>query len=105
MDNDQFKFGHSLKSESSGLSSLADGFKKLYLTKWKGFDLDKICAMTLLFEGEKREVDIQEKRIYEIGAKHGGLKGGSDNGERGYVFTFVIAYIRVSCSTTLMLFP
>lgn len=75
---------------------MADGFKKFYVTKWKGFDVDKMCVMTLLFEGEEREVKEHEKKIYEIAARNRGIAGGAENGERGYLLTFVIAYIRVS---------
>lgn len=96
MDNEQFKFGHSLKPSGGIFRSLADGFKKFYVTKWKGFDVDKMCVMTLLFEGEEREVKAHERKIYEIAGRNGGMAGGAENGERGYLLTFVIAYIRVS---------
>lgn len=60
---------------------------------------------------------IQEKRIYELAAKFGyiilrtiatnvyyliflvsfrGIPGGEENGRRGYLLTFAIAYMRVS---------
>ena len=32
------------------LQGFVDGLKKLYVTKFKGFDPKKICAATLLFE-------------------------------------------------------
>lgn len=96
MDNEQFRFGHSLKPEVSGLRALTEGIKKVYVTKVKGFDVYKMCVMTLLFEGREDEVKVQEKRLYGIAANHGGLPAGEENGERGYLFTFVIAYIRVS---------
>jgi len=40
-------------------------------------------------------VEAQEAKVYAIAAKFGGMPGGGANGERGYVLTFVIAYIRV----------
>lgn len=52
--------------------------------------------MTLLFEGDEKDVVQHEKEIYEIAAKFGGIPAGQTNGERGYMLTFVIAYIRVS---------
>ena len=96
MDNEQFKFGHSLRAEANVLQRLKDGAKSLYLTVYKGFDLNQICVATLLFEGREDEVEIQERRIYNIAKQFGGLKAGEKNGERGYILTFVIAYIRVS---------
>lgn len=97
MDNEQFKFGQSLKPLAGYLAMFLDGFKKFYVTKIKGFDIDNMVVMTLLFEGEKKEVDQHEKKIYAIADKFGGLPAGGTNGERGYMLTFVIAYIRVSC--------
>ena len=52
VDNIQFKLGHSLKPESSGvLEDLMDAIKKFYVMKIKGFDQDKMVALTLLYEG------------------------------------------------------
>jgi alkyldihydroxyacetonephosphate synthase len=46
--------------------------------------------------GDASDVELQEKKIYQIAAQFGGMPGGEVNGERGYMLTFVIAYIRVS---------
>ncbi|KAK2149953.1 hypothetical protein LSH36_429g00019 [Paralvinella palmiformis] len=95
MDNEQFQFGHALKPEASSIfTSFMEGLKKLYITKIKGFDLHEISVATLLFEGTREEVALQEKRVYEIASKFGGIPGGEENGERGYMLTFVIAYLR-----------
>ncbi|XP_017108588.2 alkylglycerone-phosphate synthase [Drosophila bipectinata] len=94
MDNEQFMFGQALKPEKSWWSSFVDGLKQRYVTAWKGIDLNEICAATLLFEGVEKEVQRQESLIYEIAAKFKGFPAGGQNGERGYVLTFVIAYIR-----------
>ncbi|XP_076032188.1 alkyldihydroxyacetonephosphate synthase [Oratosquilla oratoria] len=94
MDNEQFKFGHALKPPSSILGLLTEGMKKLYLTRIRGFNLTTMCVATLLFEGAETEVNSQEKRLYDIALKHGGIPAGEANGERGYMLTFVIAYIR-----------
>lgn len=95
MDNQQFQFGAALKPDSgSMLTSFVDGIKKFYITKLKGFDPKKLSVATLLFEGTQQEVAAQEKRVYEIASKFGGLAAGADNGERGYMLTFVIAYLR-----------
>lgn len=94
MDNDQFKFGLILKPEVGYLGLILDGLKKFYITKIKGFDPDQMCVMTLLFEGDESEVKVNEKKLYKIAAMFGGVPAGETNGERGYMLTFVIAYIR-----------
>lgn len=95
MDNEQFRFGQSLKPESSLIGEFFDAIKQFYVTKIKGLDLDQVCAATLLFEGELEDVKRQESVIYEIAKKYNGFPAGGQNGERGYILTFVIAYIRV----------
>lgn len=96
MDNEQFIFGQSLRPEPSFFRSFFDGIKRVYVTKIKRFDVGKMCVTTLLFEGDKKEVEQHEKKIYQIAAQFGGIPAGETNGERGYMLTFVIAYIRVS---------
>ncbi|XP_030759245.1 alkyldihydroxyacetonephosphate synthase isoform X2 [Sitophilus oryzae] len=94
MDNDQFKFGLIVKPQSTFMESVVDGLKKVYVTKIKKFDPDRMCVMTLLFEGDENEVKVSEKRIYDIAATFRGVPAGETNGERGYMLTFLIAYIR-----------
>ncbi|XP_043549469.1 alkyldihydroxyacetonephosphate synthase, peroxisomal isoform X2 [Chiloscyllium plagiosum] len=95
MDNTQFQFGHALKPQVASIfTSFLDGLKKFYITKFKGFDPNDLCVATLLFEGSREKVLQQEKHVYDIAAKVGGLAAGEDNGQRGYMLTFVIAYIR-----------
>jgi len=111
MDNLQFQLGQVLKAENGtggggGESSSRwgqwvsitndwiDSLKKLYVVSYLGFDVEKMVAATLLFEGFLSEVEQQEKRLYAIASKFGGVKGGEENGRRGYFLTYMIAYIR-----------
>ncbi|XP_073433534.1 alkyldihydroxyacetonephosphate synthase, peroxisomal [Dendrobates tinctorius] len=95
MDNAQFQFGHALKPQVASIfTSFLDGLKKFYITKFKGFDPNHLCVATLLFEGDREKVLQHEKQVYDIAAKFGGLAAGEDNGQRGYMLTFVIAYLR-----------
>jgi alkyldihydroxyacetonephosphate synthase len=116
MDNEQFQFGQAMKQYTKLIDEFIDEIKKFLLTKVKGYDLNSVAVVTLVFEGEKEEVERQEKLIYEIANEHYGLNGGATNGQRGYVIkffyeriklilkfdnfalqvlTYVIAYIRV----------
>ena len=79
VDNIQFQFGMALKPEMhSKLKEYIDKLKKAYLLDVKGFDPNKMTAVTLLFEGNAETVSHQEKTIYSLASKHGGLKGGRD---------------------------
>lgn len=104
MDNEQFIFGQALKPEAdSFLSSITDCFKKLFLTQIKGLDLSKICVATLLFEGDADDVAQLEEQVLELAKSFNGLCAGEENGKRGYMLTFVIAYIRVMVITIVVL--
>jgi len=95
IDNSQFQFGQSLKPEQeSSLEGIGDWFKKIYVTKVCGFDPEKMCVVTLLFEGTEEEVNKQQRIIYDITSKYGGLKAGAEAGARGYLLTYIIAYLR-----------
>lgn len=95
MDNDQFRMGHALKVDKTGMFvKMMDAVKKFYVTKIKGFDEKELCAATLLFEGSKAEVEAQQRIVYTTAQKYGALKVGEEDGRRGYLMTFVIAYIR-----------
>ncbi|MEO6655453.1 MAG: FAD-binding oxidoreductase [Pyrinomonadaceae bacterium] len=94
VDNMQFQFGLALKPASSGLKVWKSGIEKFIVTKVKGFDPYKMVALTLVFEGTRNEVDRQQRDVYRIAAKHGGMKAGAENGRRGYQLTYSIAYIR-----------
>jgi len=95
VDNVQFQFGMALKPEEPDeWTKKFDKIKKFYVTKVRGFDPQEMCAATLMFVGSNATVAMQQKFIYSVGKKYGGMKAGSENGERGYFLTFVIAYIR-----------
>ena len=67
VDNSQFKLGGSLKPESkSKFEDYLEEVKKFIVTKVKGYDLDKISAATLVFEGTVEQVAFQEKYIYTL---------------------------------------
>lgn len=85
MDNEQFKFGQGLKTDNGLFSHVGEYVKKFALTWIKGVDMDRMCVATLLFEGEKEDVERQEKMIYEIAGKHSGFSAGETNGKKGYV--------------------
>ncbi len=94
VDNLQFQFSMVLKPASKGLGAIKSKIEKLFVTKVKGFDVDKMVACTLVFEGSEEEVKSQENLVYRLASDHSGMKAGGSNGERGYALTFAIAYIR-----------
>jgi alkyldihydroxyacetonephosphate synthase len=56
IDNTQFKFGQTLKPGNySSWHNFVEECKKFFVTKIKGYDPDKMCAATVLYEGDKEE--------------------------------------------------
>lgn len=95
VDNTQFHFGQALKPVKHGAIARARSeIEKLVVTRLKGFDPERLAAATIVFEGTREEVEFQDRALYRIAARHGGMKAGAANGERGYQLTFGIAYIR-----------
>lgn len=76
------------------MDDIKDKVKKWYVLNRLKFDPDQMVAVTLLFEGTAEEVNAQEKQLYAVAAKHGGMKAGEENGIRGYFLTYMIAYLR-----------
>lgn len=94
VDNLQFQFGQVLKPASKGAKKVKSRVEKWLVTGPLGFNPEDMVAVTLVFEGTKEEVERQEKLVYRLAKKHKGFKGGAENGRRGYMLTFGIAYIR-----------
>src|SRR5262249_14318640 len=94
VDNLQFQFGLALKPNSDGLAALKSIGEKIFVTKIKGLDPEMMVACTLVFEGARADVARQQRELYAIAARHGGMKAGGENGRRGYLLTYSIAYIR-----------
>ena len=51
VDNEQFQLGQTLRPVPGYFGLLVDGLKKMYLFKIKGYDVNQMCVMTLMFEG------------------------------------------------------
>ena len=95
VDNLQFRLGQALKAApSSNAQVLKSRVEQVFVTRIKGFDPHSMVAATIVYEGSAAEVDLQEKVVAATAKKYGGVQGGAGNGERGYMLTYAIAYLR-----------
>ncbi len=94
VDNVQFRFGQALKGQPTSSDKLMGAAQKTFLFSVKGFDPHDIVAATIVMEGTAEEVEHQAAMVKRYAARHGGVSGGSHNGQRGYMLTYAIAYIR-----------
>ena len=94
VDNLQFQLSQMLKGRRTGWRALKSKLEKAFVLGWKGFDAEEMAACTLVYEGSAEEVHSQQRHVRRLAARHGGIAGGGENGQRGYQLTFGIAYIR-----------
>jgi alkyldihydroxyacetonephosphate synthase len=94
VDNLQFQLSQILKPRRTGWKKLESALQRWVVTRVLGFDVERMTACTLVFEGSAEQVAAQEKRTYALAKRHGGRAGGAENGRRGYLLTFSIAYLR-----------
>ncbi len=94
MENKQFLLGQCLKPSRKGFKKLMGDAQKFWLSRIKGYDLDRIAACTLALEGSEAEVSRQYALLKRLAPRYGGLFGGEKNGLQGYMLTFSIAYLR-----------
>ena len=95
VDNTQFQFGASLKPQSNSMwEDFVEAAKKFFVVKVKGYDPNEMAACTMLFEGDEDWARAAHATIIKLGKQFGGLVGGPENGMRGYLLTFLIAYTR-----------
>ncbi|MCH9780584.1 MAG: FAD-binding oxidoreductase [Alphaproteobacteria bacterium] len=98
VDTIQFQFSQLLKPAPTGslavIAKAKSTFQRWFITRVKGFDLNKMAACTIVYEGSAREVANQQATVKKLAAQFGGVLAGSDNARRGYALTFTIAYLR-----------
>ena len=93
-NNTEFRLGQALGRAKRGTSALVSRLTKLFVTRVKGFDPERMVACTVVMEGSAAEVQQQARSLFALLKQHGGLSGGPENGRRGFAVTFAIAYIR-----------
>lgn len=96
LDNDHFQNGLALRYNSSIFTDLVDLVKKQVLTTILRYDENTLAMATFLIEGEKKTVDAQEANLEKIAKKYQAIMTGEKYGQRGYVSTFVVGYVRVN---------
>ena len=94
VDNLQFQFAMALKPAEGGFKHFLDHVKKWFVLTVKGFQPDKMCACTLVYEGTSETTALQMMQVNTLAEGCKGMVAGSENGMRGYFLTYMIAYIR-----------
>jgi alkyldihydroxyacetonephosphate synthase len=94
VDNLQFQLSMTLKPRATGLHALKRRLERWIVTGLKGFDPHRMVACTLVYEGNRAEVEAQQRAVGRLSRRHGGMRAGAENGRMGYQLTFSIAYLR-----------
>ena len=103
VDNVHFQLGQALHQNKSIFGEIIDQAKKATASIVLRYDMNKVSLATYLIEGEKQDVDPIEAKIKDAAWQFWGLTAGPKYGERAYLMTFTICYIRV-CWKCFILF-
>jgi alkyldihydroxyacetonephosphate synthase len=96
VDNFQFQIGNALRHNKNLFGDMVDFVKKHAASIFYGFNMDKVAIATYLIEGEEEEVNNIEAKLKDVAYKHWGLYAGPKYGERAYLMTLTVCYIRVN---------
>ena len=78
MDNNQFVFGMSLKTEvKSKTHELMDKAKKFVVTEILKYEPEKMCLCTIVYEGTPEEVHLQQSKVNSLAKKFKGFRAGN----------------------------
>ena len=94
VDNLQFRFSQALKPLPQGLKALEQKVQRFFLESVIKYDLRQVSAATIVMEGSHQEISAQHRHLGRVARKFRGIAGGASNGQRGYMLTYAIAYIR-----------
>ncbi len=93
-DPDKTSLSFAYKSTAGFLSSLFSKLMKYYLVYIKKMDLNNICLMLVAFEGTKKEVRLQKKKLDAIYAQFGGVPIGEGPGKSFEKGKYDFPYLR-----------
>lgn len=96
VDNTHFQLGQALQQNKSIFGEFVDQFKKFGASFILRYNMDKVSLATYLIEGDKDDVDPIEANVKAAAWKYWGITAGPKYGDRAYLMTFTICYIRVS---------
>jgi alkyldihydroxyacetonephosphate synthase len=94
IDEKQLGAAKCLKEQNTFWSGFVEAAGEYFLQYIKGFEIKKMVACTLVFEGTREEVARQKKNIYSLYKKYHGVLGGASHGLKGYQVLFSVAYLR-----------
>lgn len=82
------------KSKSSSFKTLLGKIVKWYLKKFKKFDLNNVCLLLTVFEGDKKTFNNMKKQVNKIYKKHGAFNLGTDPGKAFEKGKYDFPYLR-----------
>jgi alkyldihydroxyacetonephosphate synthase len=94
VNNSEFRLGQALRPAARGARAWKSALQRRWLVGVLGFDPDALAACTIVMEGRRHEVARQERALRRIARRFRAVWGGAENGRRGYMLTFAIAYLR-----------
>lgn len=94
VNNREFRLGQALRPAAHGIHAWTSALQRKWLFGVLGFDPAALAACTIVMEGRRSEVALQERALRRLAKRFRAVWGGAENGRRGYSLTFAIAYLR-----------
>ncbi|KAG5677422.1 hypothetical protein PVAND_007180 [Polypedilum vanderplanki] len=94
IDNKHFQLGQVLRHNKTFMGDFIDLFKKHSVSIFFQYKMSKVALGTYLIEGEKDDVNAIETKLKKTAWKYWGISAGKKYGERAYLMTLTVCYIR-----------
>jgi alkyldihydroxyacetonephosphate synthase len=94
VNNGEFRLGQALRPAVRGAKAWKSALQRRWLVGVLGFEPETLAACTIAMEGSANEVAGQERALRRLARRFRAVWGGAENGRRGYMLTFAIAYLR-----------
>jgi alkyldihydroxyacetonephosphate synthase len=91
---EETQLGIAMKPRPSPAKAILQGLGKAWLRAAKGIRMEKACAIIVGFEGDRKRIAAQRKRVLALTREHGGIDLGTSAGDRWYAGKYDYPYLR-----------
>lgn len=91
---EETQLGIAMKPRPSPAKAILQRVGKAWLRATKGIQMEKACAIIVGFEGDRKRIAAQRKRVLALTREHGGIDLGTSAGDRWYAGKYDYPYLR-----------
>jgi len=91
---EETQLGIAMKPRPSPGKAILQGLGKAWLRAAKGIRMEKACAIIVGFEGDRKRIAAQRRRVLALTRERGGIDLGTSAGDRWYAGKYDYPYLR-----------